>query len=201
MKLGFQDRFQVPLDHHLSYSVRDRRNSERPSSSRISLWYINAAHGWRKVASGTHPIPDPIEVLTQVSVEVLDSLTVNSRRPLVCLHLLIRLPHITLVNTKRPCFIHESHPLFGLLTGRSRMTAPLRSDPITGPSALLRAPPPLCPASVLRPSRLLTAWVSPFASGRQVPVFLIGACLEVTPPSCRTPVGQSAGFSQPLLAG
>src|ERR1700676_3446103 len=81
------------------------------------------------------------------------------------------------------------------------MTMPLRSDPITGPSTLLRASPPLCPASVLRPSRRLAAWVSPFASGRQVPVFLTEACLEVTPPSCRTPVGPSAGSSQPLLAG
>jgi hypothetical protein len=30
-------------------------------------------------------------------------------------------------------------------------------------------------------------------------VFLIEACLKVTPPSCRTPVGQSAGLPQPLL--
>src|ERR1700726_2860971 len=77
------------------------------------------------------------------------------------------------------------------------MTTPLRSDPITEPSILLWAPPPLCPASVLRPSRLLTAWVAPFTSGRQVPAFLTEACLEVTPPSCRTPVGPSAGIVQP----
>src|ERR1700709_937940 len=96
------------------------------------------------------------------------------------------------------------------------MTTPLRSGPITEPSTLLRAPPPLCPASVLGPSRRLpprvpasalgrsrrlTASVAPFASGRQVPVFLTEACLEVTPPSCRTPVGPSAGIAQPLLAG
>src|ERR1700710_2232388 len=77
------------------------------------------------------------------------------------------------------------------------MTTLLRSGPITEPSTLLRTPPPLCPASVLRPSRQLTTWVSPFASGRQVPVFLTEACLEVTPPSCRTPVGQSAGSPNP----
>src|SRR3954465_14188929 len=81
------------------------------------------------------------------------------------------------------------------------MTTPLRSDPIAEPSTLLRASPPLCPASVLRPLRRLTAWVSPFASGRQVPVFLTEACLEVTPPSCRTPVGQSAGSPQTLARG
>src|SRR5215469_1933887 len=81
------------------------------------------------------------------------------------------------------------------------MTTPLWSSPITEPSSLLRTSPPLCPASVLRPLRLLAAWVAPFASGRQVPVFLIEACLKVTPPSCRTPIGQSAGASQSLLAG
>ena len=52
-----------------------------------------------------------------------------------------------------------------------------------------------------QPLRSPSAWVSPFASGRQVPVFLIEACLKVTPPSCRTPIGQSAGISQPLFAG
>src|ERR1700681_4922834 len=81
------------------------------------------------------------------------------------------------------------------------MTTPLRSGPVTEPSTLLRAPPPLCPASVLGPSRRLTAWVSPFASGRQVPVFLTEACLEVTPPSCRTPVGPSAGLVPTLARG
>src|SRR5208282_783455 len=81
------------------------------------------------------------------------------------------------------------------------MTTPLRSSPITRPSSLLRASPPLCPVSVLRPLRPLAAWVAPFASERQVPVFLIEACLKVTPPSCRTPVGQSAGRSPTLAPG
>ena len=36
----------------------------------------------------------------------------------------------------------------------------------------------------------VTAWVSPFTSERQVPVFLIEARPKVAPPSCRTPVGQ-----------
>ena len=45
------------------------------------------------------------------------------------------------------------------------MTTPLRSNPITGPSSLLRTSPPLCPASVLRPSRRLAAWVAESARG------------------------------------
>src|SRR5580692_2279151 len=99
MKLGFQDRFQVSLDDRLSDPVRNRRNTKRTGSSRVSLRYINATHGWRKVASGAHPIPDPIEVLTQVSVEILDRLPVNPSRPSVGLHLLIRFPHFALRNT------------------------------------------------------------------------------------------------------
>src|SRR3954451_3340240 len=63
----------------------------------------------------------------------------------------------------------------GLPTQQSGTTSPLRSSPITGLSTLLRATPPLCPASVLSPSRMLSAWVSPFASGRQVPTFLTKA--------------------------
>src|SRR5829696_9012385 len=42
---------------------------------------------------------------------------------------------------------------------------PLRSSPITEPSSLLRAGPPLCPASVLCPSRCLPLGVLPLATG------------------------------------
>jgi hypothetical protein len=45
--------------------------------------------------------------------------------------------------------------------------------------------------------RMLSAWASPFASGRQVPTFLTKARIKVTPPSCRMPVGQSASSPQP----
>src|SRR5258708_8381643 len=43
---------------------------------------------------------------------------------------------------------------FQLASDQGRTTQPLRSSPITGPSTLLRAAPPLRPASVLSPSRL-----------------------------------------------
>src|SRR5580698_4504576 len=44
------------------------------------------------------------------------------------------------------------------------LAQPLRSDPITGPSSLLRAGPPLCPASVLCPSRCRPLGVLPLAT-------------------------------------
>jgi len=74
---------------------------------------------------------------------------------------------------------------------------PLRSSPITGPSTLLRAPPSLCPASVLSLLQRLSAYTSPLTSGRQVLTFLTEARYRVTPPSCRAPVEQSAGIPRP----
>src|SRR5260370_38935427 len=100
MELGLQYRFQISLDHRLGDSVRDRRNSERTRLSGITFRNVNSAHGRRKVAAGTHPIPDSIEIVTHVSLEILDSLSVNSRRASVRLHLLIRFPHLALRNTK-----------------------------------------------------------------------------------------------------
>ncbi len=69
----------------------------------------------------------------------------------------------------------------------------LRSGSITELYPLLRATPPLCPASVLRRLRGLPACASPFASARQVPAFRTHASIKITPPSCRTPVEQQAG--------
>ena len=113
MKLGFQDRLQVPFDHHLGDPVGNRRHAKRPGSSSVSLRDVNATHRWWEVASGAHPIPDPIEVPFQVPLEILDSLSVNARRPLVRLHLLVRLPHLALGDTKWLRLIHAGHPLSG----------------------------------------------------------------------------------------
>src|SRR6516165_5256812 len=53
---------------------------------------------------------------------------------------------------------------FQLASGQGRTTQPLRSSPITGPSTLLRAAPPLRLASVLSPSRLEPLAACPFTS-------------------------------------
>ena len=82
------------------------------------------------------------------------------------------------------------------------LTRSLRSNPITGPSALLRAGPPLCLA-VLCPPRFLPLRALPLAArqhcpdrrfrGVQVLLFPASACDELTPPSHRAPPGQRAG--------
>jgi hypothetical protein len=110
MKLPLPYRFQVSLDHHLGDSVGHRRNPERTRLSRITLGNVNPTHGWRKVAAGTHPISDSIEIVTQLPLEIFDGLSVNSRRASVRLHLLVRFPHFTLRNTKRLGSIHADPP-------------------------------------------------------------------------------------------
>ena len=86
---------------------------------------------------------------------------------------------------------------------------PLGSGPITGPSSLLRAGPPLCLASVLSPTWPLATRASPsrrpgcrqhprnrsFVSRRQILLFHARACNELTPPLHRTPPGPRAGSS------
>ena len=86
---------------------------------------------------------------------------------------------------------------------------PLRSSPITGPSSLLRAGPPLCLASVLSPTwpwphgvlplddqgADITHFDWPSVSRRQILLFHARACNELTPPLHRTPPGPRAGSS------
>jgi hypothetical protein len=86
---------------------------------------------------------------------------------------------------------------------------PLRSSPITGPSSLLRAGPPLCLASVLSPMQPwphgvlplddqgvnITHFDWPFVSRRQVLLFHASACNELTPPLHRAPPEPHTGSS------
>jgi hypothetical protein len=113
VKLGLHYRFQVALDHRLGDSVGHRRNPERSRFSGITLGNVNSAHGRRKVSTGTHPIPDSIQVVAQVSLEILDGLSINSRRTPVRLHLLECFPHLAFRNTERFGFIHAGPPLAG----------------------------------------------------------------------------------------
>ncbi len=83
------------------------------------------------------------------------------------------------------------------------MVWPLRSTPITGASALLRASPPTHPASVLNTSQFLLLGGLPLTtptgaavSGRAFPRSMQPQQTRLASPSCRTPPGQSAGTRQ-----
>jgi hypothetical protein len=174
MEHRLQQRFKPPLDHHLCNSVRHRGDAQRPSLA-ITLRYVNAFDRRREVAARSHAIPDPVQVLAQIPLEFRDRDSVNTGRTAVGLDALVRLPHFAPGRFQTTLLQPRASSPRRLCTQRSRTTTPLRSSPITGPSALLRASPSLCPASVLWPSRRLSAWASPLASGRQVPTFLTEA--------------------------
>jgi hypothetical protein len=84
---------------------------------------------------------------------------------------------------------------------------PLGSDPIAGPSSLLRAGPPLRLASVLSPpwpwppgllplgDQGADSTTRPHVSKQQILLFRARACNELTPPLHRTPPGPRAGSS------
>jgi hypothetical protein len=72
----------------------------------------------------------------------------------------------TATSRRRPWLAQTAPPL--RLAGRqARVARPLRSSPITGPSALLRDGPPLCPAPVLSPSQFPLLGDLPCATDRR----------------------------------
>ena len=175
MEYRLQNGLQVSLNHHLGDSVRDRGNPQRPRSSRSPFGMsTRRTGGGNKAARATSDsrsdrgcCSSPLRTLRSIGHRRPPR--PDSPSPAYTPPTLHAWQYKTVLLYPR-----ESSPC-GLPTQSSRTTTPLRSSPITGPSTLLRAPPPLCPASVLSPLRMLSAWVSPFASGRQVPTFLTKA--------------------------
>src|SRR5580698_4749466 len=62
-------RFQMPFDHHLGDAISDRGNPQRARLA-IALWYVDPPHRWRKVAAGRQTIPEFVEVVPKISLEV-----------------------------------------------------------------------------------------------------------------------------------
>ena len=175
------------------------------------LRYLHRPHRARHVAASAHPVPELIEIVDLIVFEQADAHRIHTRRAAVGLDLLPRPSDEALRNVKRLYLrsrsVHQFLPF--RVDIRSIWPArPLRSSPITGPSPLLRAVPPLCPA-VLCPSRFLPLGVLPLrgqqakfghsgwppVSGRQVLLFHASACDELTPPLHRAPPGPHAGRS------
>src|SRR5680860_1486405 len=110
-----------------------------------------------------------LEVVDLTGCEPVDADSVHARRTAVGPDLLPRLEHETLVDVKR---LHlrfgSAHQLLPIRVGIWVIwpARPLRSDPITGPSSLLRAGPSLCLASVLAHLRCPPLAVLPLATLR-----------------------------------
>src|SRR5215831_3072092 len=138
----------MPFDHHLGDAISNRRDPQRAHPA-IALRYVDPPHRWRKVAARRQTIPKFIEVVFKISLKIRNHLAVYASRPLVGSDPLIGFPHLPFRNVIRLGSIHEGPPRCQLPSGQSRTTQPLRSSPITGPSAL---------SGRRRRARLLSRW-------------------------------------------
>ena len=106
--------FQPPGRDRLGDSVRDCGHTEHPRSSAMRFRYFHRQHRRRKIAPRRHPIPDLIQVVLQIGLEIPDGTAVHARRPFVSLDLLPRLPYFLLRNSKRLAwrlqFTHTTPP-------------------------------------------------------------------------------------------
>src|SRR5439155_14177174 len=144
-----------------------------------------------------HPIPELVEVVRKISLEVRNRLSVYSSRSLVGLHLLEGFPDFPFGDVERLCLVHGLLPLpdgFSWPVASAEQRSPFGPAPLQSPSSLLRATPPLRSASVLSSSRFWPLETSPFASEQQVLTFRTRAWLSFAPPTCRMLLGQTSGF-------
>jgi hypothetical protein len=200
---------QLQRHHRLRNPVSHGRHSQDSRPTAMRLRNLHRPHLRRKVRPRRHPIPDLVQIVVPIRIEVVDGAPVRSRRTLVRLNALICLPHQTLRNVKRLVRLtrlaHSSPPTrtsvpWLLKYTNLTMSRPLRSTPITGASPLLRAGPPA------RPHRYSVPPVSavgnlpiahPRPPGRAHAVSALAFPRSVrepqtglTPPPCRTPPGQ-----------
>jgi hypothetical protein len=206
MEDRLQARFQPQCNHRLGDSVGHGGNPENPRPTAMRFRYLHRPHRRRKVAARGHPVPQPIQVVTQIGLDLLDGLPGHSGGTLVPFDALVRLPHQPLRYLKRFIFrtrlAHSSPPRERLVArvNKPQMSRPLRSVPITGPSPLLRAGPPARATSVLDTSQFLLLGTLPLASPPPVtrgcgvavsahafPRFAQKPQIRLTPPACRTP--------------
>ena len=150
VRVRMEDRVQLWLDEKLDdglrNTVRDRGHSQLARASRC-LGNLNLLDRRREVRPRRHPVPQLVQILRQVLLEVGDGLIVDAGSTPVGLDLLVCLPYRALRYAVRFRRGHVAHPR-RLATFVGRMTPPLRSTPITEASSLLREAPPLAPASV-----------------------------------------------------
>jgi hypothetical protein len=103
--VGVEDRLDLLLDpprhDRLRHPVGDSWYSENPGASTMGLWYRHRSHRGREVTARGHPVPDPIEIVLQIGLELLERHLVDTRCTLVGLYSLKGLPHLLLGDLER----------------------------------------------------------------------------------------------------
>ena len=191
MEVRLHQWLQVPLDHRLCNPIRYGRYAQ-PSLATVLLRYCYRPDRRREVRPRRHAVPNLVEVVLQVPLELLDRFRIDSGCSFVCPDPFVCLPYLLPGDTKRLCSVGRLLPPSWLTLLPRWMTRPLRS--VRFPE-LPRYYGSLRPCASHRYShpRGSTTWISPLASRRQVPTFHTRAWSRVTPPLCRVPPSQAAG--------
>src|SRR5579859_1585648 len=112
MKVLLQLRLQISFDNSLRDAIRDCWYSQR-SLPTASLVYLHSLY-WRwEVAARGQAIPELVQIIFQICLELLDRLLVHAGRSPVRLYPFIRFPNQPLGNTPRLCFTQKTPPVSG----------------------------------------------------------------------------------------
>jgi hypothetical protein len=102
-------RLQSRLHHHLRNPIRHSRYTQL-SFPTVGFRYFHRPHRRWKVTARRHSIPDLVQVLFQVPLEVRNRLLVDPCRSLVRFYSFVRFPDLPLGNTERLCLTHRLLP-------------------------------------------------------------------------------------------
>src|SRR6266480_6393601 len=91
---------QMPGHHGLCYPIGDSGNAEHSRTTTVRLRNRHRADWRRKVRARRHPVPNLVQIVLKVLLEVVDTLTIHSCRTLVRPDLLPRLLDFPLGNIK-----------------------------------------------------------------------------------------------------
>ena len=135
MTLRFNLRFQHELYRRLRNTIGNGRDAKGPFSTGLLWNRYRFYRGW-EVAPRRHAIPDPIQVITERFLELLEGLLVHSGCSTICLYALVCFPYKPFRNFKR---LYRGHSLLPIQVGEDfgRTTRLLGSRSITDPSTLL----------------------------------------------------------------
>ena len=111
MEDRLQDRLQISPDHLLGAAIGDRWNPKRSFANTPGLRDHHPSHRRRKVAPRGQPVPQLVEVVREINLEVRDRLPIYSSRSLVGPHLLEGFPDFSLRYIERLCLSSKLLPL------------------------------------------------------------------------------------------
>ena len=136
MKPRFRPRSQMHRHHRLSHPVCDRWHTKQTDPAAMRLGDLHRPYRRRKVRPRTHPIPNEVQVVPQISLELLHGLPIHARGTLVRRNPLVRFPDHQLGNVERLVLrLWHVHLRFlpgqppRLIESTFLMSRPLRSTP------------------------------------------------------------------------